>query len=232
MAGPTDAVRGPPRPPPGAPALAWLDWRLGKLEEALNLVAAVAIFGVMAFGVAQILSRTLSGLLHSLWPAIPPFAIYGYIDYVQFVAILYAIVGIAYCQRLGGHIRMEIVLSMLRGRLLWLLESAATLLAVAVTVMLMVGTWDNFHNAWARGDSSMDIRLPQWPSKLVVPLVLGVLLLRLLLQLWGYLRLLAEPAREALAVPLPHSLREAAQREIDEAIGKLETDEGAGGGRA
>ncbi len=217
---PSDAGR--PRPPAGAPLLARLDRRLGRLEDALNLVAAAAIFGVMAFGVAQILSRTVSGLVHGLWPAIPPIAIYGYIDYVQFVAILYAILGIAYCQRLGGHIRMEIVLTTLRGRLLWLLETGATVLAVAVTVMLIAGTWDNFHNAWARGDSSMDIRLPQWPSKLVVPLVLAVLLARLLLQLWGYARLLADPAREAVAVPLPETAREAARREIEEAVGKVE----------
>jgi TRAP-type C4-dicarboxylate transport system permease small subunit len=228
----TPSEPGAPPPPAGAPLLAWLDWRLGRLEDALNLVAAVAIFGVMAFGVVQILSRTVSGLVHDLWPAIPPIAIYGYIDYVQFVAILYAILGIAYCQRLGGHIRMEIVLTTLRGRLLWALETAATVLAITVTVMLIAGTWDNFHNAWARGDSSMDIRLPQWPSKLVVPFVLAVLLARLLLQLWGYARLLADPARKALAVPLPETVREAARREIEEAIGKAEADERAGAGRA
>jgi len=139
--------------------------------------------------------------------------------------VLYAILGIAYCQRLGGHIRMEIVLATMRGRLLWCLEALAVLLAVTVTVLLIAGTWDNFYNAWDKGDSSMDIRLPQWPSKLVVPLMLLVLLARLLLQLWGYARLVRDPSRAPLAIPLIETAREHARREIEEAIGKLEADE-------
>lgn len=224
MAGPTESAPAAARPGADAPLLARLDWWYSKLEDALNLVAAIAIFGVMAFGVLQILSRSVSGGLHKLLPAIPPIAIYGYIDYIQFIAVLYAILGIAYCQRLGGHIRMEIVLGTLRGRLLWLMEAFAVLLAVAVTVLLIAGTWDNFHNAWARGDSSMDIRLPQWPSKLMVPLMLAVLLARLLLQLWGYARLARDPSGAPVAIPRLETAKEHARREIEEAIGKLEAD--------
>ena len=209
--------------------LAAADRRLGRLEDALNLVAAVAIFGVMAFGVIQIVSRSLSGWLHDLVPAIPPFAIYGYIDYIEFIAVLYAVLGIAYCQREGGHIRMEIAVASLRGRPLWLAEAAATLIAVAVTALLMVGTWANFHNAWEKGDSSMDINLQLWPSKLVVPLMLAVLLARLLLQLWGYLRLLREPQAEPVAVPLPETAILAAKREIEEALGRIDPGARPGG---
>lgn len=198
------------------------DRRLGRLEDALNLAGAAAIFGVMVFGVVQIVSRSVSGWLHELVPAIPPFAIYGYIDYVQYIAVLYAVLGIAYCQRLGGHIRMEIVAANLRGRPLWALESVAVLVAAAATVLLIVGTWDNFANAWSKGDSSMDVKLQLWPSKLVVPLVLAVLLARLLLQLWAYLRLLADPARPEIAVPRHETPEQAAQREAEEAIGKVE----------
>lgn len=196
--------------------LAKLDRLSAKLEDALNLVAAVAIFGVMLFGVAQIASRGLSSALHALVPSIPPIAIYGYIDYVQFIAVLYVMLGIAYCQRRGGHIRMEIVLVSLRGRVLWALEALAVLLAIAVTVLLIVGTWDNFHNAWARGDSSMDINLPQWPAKLVVPVMLGVLLWRLVLELWGYLRLLRRPDAEPVAVPLLEDAKKAVLKEAEE----------------
>jgi TRAP-type C4-dicarboxylate transport system permease small subunit len=213
------------RPGTGAPLLARLDRWYAKLEDALNLVAALAIFGVMLFGVVQIASRSASGWLHKLVPAIPPIAIHGYIDYIQFIAVLYAILGIAYCQRLGGHIRMEIVLGTMRGRLLWLLEALAVLLAVAVTLLLIAGTWDNFYNAWDRGDSSMDIKLPQWPSKLVVPLMLAVLLVRLALQLWGYARMVRDPARAPLAVPRVETVQEHARHEIEAAISKLEAEQ-------
>ncbi|MBM3354128.1 MAG: TRAP transporter small permease subunit [Betaproteobacteria bacterium] len=176
----------------------------------------------MVIGVAQIVSRSLSVALHKLIPAIPPFAIHGYIDYVQYVAVLYAILGIAYCQRLGGHIRMEVVLGTLRGRLLWSLEALAVALALVAVALVFVGTWDNFHNAWAKGDSSMDIKLALWPAKLVVPLVLAVLAVRLLLQLWGYLRMVGDPGRTAHAVPVIESAREAAQREIADAVARTE----------
>lgn len=198
------------------------DRRLGRLEDALNLLGAAAIFGVMVFGVAQIASRSISGWLHELVPAIPPFAIYGYIDYIEFIAVLYAFLGIAYCQRQGGHIRMEILVASLRGRALWLLETAAALIAVGVTLLLILGTWDNFHNAWDKGDSSMDIKLQLWPSKLVVPLLLAVLLARLLLQLWGYLRMLRDPQAAPLAVPLPETVHRIAQREAEEAMAKIQ----------
>lgn len=222
MAGPSEARLAAPRPPPGAPLLARADWWTSKLEDALNLAAAIAIFGVMLVGVAQILSRNLSSWLHGLIPAIPRFAIHGYIDYIQVIGVLYAVLGIAYCQRVGGHIRMEIVLANMRGRLVWLFETLATLVAIAVCVLLIAGTWDNFYNAWSKGDSSMDIKLALWPSKLVVPVMLSVLLLRLLLQLWGYLRMLADPLGTPIAVPVPETVEQAARREIEEALGRTE----------
>ena len=227
MAGPSETTSAAPRPPVGAPLLARADWRFAHLEDALNIMAALAIFGVMAFGIAQILSRSLFSGLHALVPAIPRFAIHGYIDYVQFIAVFYGMLGLAYCQRQGGHIRMEILLASMRGRLAWFFESLATLIAIVVTVLLIIGTWDNFYNAWSKGDSSMDIKLPLWPAKLVVPLMLGVLLARLMLQLWGYLRLLANPALKPLAVPVAETVEEAARREIEETLRLTEPDHAA-----
>lgn len=232
MAGPTELPPQATPPAAGAPLLARLDRHWSRLEDALNLVAAIAIFGVMLFGVAQILSRTVSVGLHKLLPAIPPIAIHGYIDYIQFIAVLYAILGIAYCQRLGGHIRMEIVLASMRGRAQWFFEAFAVLLGVVVTVLLIGGTWDNFFNAWDKGDSSMDIGLPLWPSKLVVPLMLLVLLARLLLQLWGYMRMVRDPSRAPLAVPRVETPEEHARREAEEALGRLAAEEAAGPKRA
>ena len=226
MAGPSEATSAAPRPPAGAPLLARADWWTAQVEDALNFLAAFAIFGVMAFGIAQILSRSIFSGLHALVPAIPHFAIHGYIDYVQFIAVFYGLLGLAYCQRVGGHIRMEIVLAAMRGRLAWFFETLATVVAMAVTVLLIIGTWDNFYNAWSKGDSSMDIKLPLWPAKLVVPLMLTVLLVRLVLQLWGYVRLFADPALAPLAVPVAETVEQAARREIEETLHLTEPDPG------
>ena len=193
-----------------------------KLEDALNLVAAVAIFGVMAFGVAQIVSRSVSNILHELVPAIPPFAIYGYIDYVQFIAVLYAMLGIAYCQRLGGHVRMEMLLKPMRGRLLWGTEIFGTVVALVVIAVLIWYGWGHFLRAYELGDSTIDTQLPVWPSKLAVPVAFSLLWLRLWVQLAGYLRLAIDPRRRPVAVTTVLSVEEQAAHEIDESVGAAE----------
>jgi len=204
------------KPPRDAHPLLRADWHWGRLEGALNLIAAVSIFAIMVLGVLQIASRVGSAGARELWPEFPPIAIHGYIDWIEFVAVLYALLGIAYCQRLGGHIRMEIVLASIRGRARWLLELLGIALALAITLLLVHATFENFLRAWINGDSSMDIRLPQWPSKLVVPVALAVLAVRLALQLWGYARLVLWPTALPMAVPLVVTADEAARQEIAE----------------
>lgn len=186
-----------------------VDHYYGKLEEFLNLLAAFAIFALMIVGVVQIVGRTVFG-----------YAIDGYIDWIEQTSIVYAMFGVAYCQRFGGHIRMELVLSFLKGRVLWAVEALAVLVALIIVGMLIDSTWEHFLRAYTRGDSTIDIRLPIWPSKLVVPVALTVLFLRMLLQLWGYLRLFANPQLRPVAVPVVETAEQIAQREIDEVFGK------------
>ena len=186
-----------------------VDHYYGKLEEFLNLLAAFAIFALMIVGVVQIVGRTIFG-----------YAIDGYIDWIEQTSIVYAMFGVAYCQRFGGHIRMELVLSFLKGRVLWAVEALAVLVGLIIVGMLIDSTWEHFLRAYTRGDSTIDIRLPIWPSKLVVPVALTVLFLRMLLQLWGYLRLFANPQLRPVAVPVVETAEQIAQREIDEVFGK------------
>jgi len=64
-------------------------------------------------------------------------------------------------------------------------------------------------------DSSIDVALPTWPSKLVVPIAFGVLVLRLFLQAWGYARALVLGLENPVAVPLNLSIAEQARLEAD-----------------
>ena len=50
------------------------------------------------------------------------FPVPGYVDIIEFVMTVFAFISIAYTQRLGGHVRMEIILKRLRGRALWIVE--------------------------------------------------------------------------------------------------------------
>jgi C4-dicarboxylate transporter DctQ subunit len=79
--------------------------------------------------------------------------------------------------------------------------------------------WDHFMRAYDSGDSTIDMELPVWPSKLLVPVSFSLLFLRLILQLIGYLRLLRRPDAEPVAVPRMLTVEELARREIEESTG-------------
>ena len=194
---------------PPARVLARVSRWLAMLEDALNLCAAAAIFFLMFVGVFQIVSRTVFGT-----------AIYGYIDYIEQASPIFALLGVAYCQRLGAHVRMDLILRGLPKRLLWAMEGLAVVLALIIITVLIDSTFANFLRAWQRGDSSMDIRLPVWPSKLMVPVALSVLWVRLVLQSCDYARLVAYPDAVPIAVPVLETPEQQAKAEIEEALGR------------
>ena len=176
---------------------------LGAVENGLNFAAGALIFALMLLGVAQIVLRTLF--------AAP---IFGYIDIVEVAMVGFAVLSIGFVQRVGGHVRMELLLSRLQGRALWLVEALGTALAAFIVAVLIPHSYRHFARAFEFGDSTIDIELATWPAKLVVPFALSLLLLRLLLQLAGYGRLVLHPKRESVAVPVVKDVAAQAQEEI------------------
>lgn len=192
------------------------DGWLSHLENGFNLFAAFSILSLMLLAVAQVLGRLI------LNAPVP-----GFIDITEQAMAIFAFAGVAYCQRVGGHIRMEIVLGKLRGRTLYICEMLGVILIAFTVALLIWGAWFHFDRSWNFGDSTMDIRLPTWPSKLVVPVALSVLFLRLLLQIYGYARLVANPNRQPYGVPVIQDVEEVAQHEIEEAFGDDQEEGGA-----
>ena len=144
------------------------------------LICGLTVFGLMLLAVVSVGGR-------NFFNAPLP----GYVDWIEQLMPVIAIFGVSYVRREGGHIRMDIVVGSLRGRALWVTEFLTTALILLVAVLLMDGSWAHFLRSfdfsqpmWSR-DSSMDIALPLWPAKLVVPVALSVLSLRLCLQLWA-----------------------------------------------
>jgi len=127
----------------------------------------------------------------------------------------FAFLGIAYCQRQGGHIRMDIFVGSLRGRALWFFELVSTFFMLLMTMVLIYGSFLHFDRAWVNGDSSFDIELPTWPAKLVVPIALSILAIRLILQLWGYSRAFISNQKNPVAIPLIEDAATQAQREAE-----------------
>lgn len=180
-----------------------LDKYLVHVENALNLIAGVLIGALMLFGVMQIVLRTVFNS-----------PIFGYIDIVEVTMVGFAVLSISFVQRVGGHVRMELFVARLKGRLLWLVESFGSLVAIFIVAVLIPYSYLHFQRAFQIGDSTIDIELVTWPAKLVVPFALSVLLLRLILQYLGYLRMAATPSLDPIAIPLLKDMREQARDEI------------------
>ena len=136
-------------------ALSRWDRRVFQVESALNLVAGIVIFLLMCLAVTQILGR-------KLFNAPVP----GFIDWVEQAMVVFAFLGVAYCQRLGGHIRMDLVIGRLKGRALWAAEMLGTALMLSLTVALTIGAYFHFLRSFDLDaplfsrDSTIDISLP------------------------------------------------------------------------
>ncbi len=189
---------------PAAQKLAMFDEKFFVLERFLNLLAALTILGLMFVGTYQVFGRKLLNV------PVP-----GYVDIVELSMTVFAFLGIAYCQKLGGHIRMEIILGRFKGRFLFFVEAVATALIMMVITILIFYTWEHFMRAYTIGDSTIDIEIIVWPSKLLVPFAFSVLLVRLALQLAGFIRLVIHPDAIQIAVPQIETVDEQAQHEID-----------------
>lgn len=185
-----------------------VDRWLGKLENLFNDAGSLFIFALMWLIMAEVLGRRL---FNSPVP--------GAIDYIETGMVVFAFMGAAYCQRQGGHVRMDLLVSNLRGRLLWSVEAVAILVAVVYVGIIV---WSSAQDAWRSfdlGDETLDAHLSIWPSKLVVPVALALLELRLLVNLWGYLRLIVLPDAPPWAVPEIKHVEDVARDQIREALG-------------
>ena len=190
--------------------LSRLDRQLFKLESLMALISGLAIFSLMVLAVVSVGGRNTMNM------PLP-----GYVDWIEQVMPLIAFMGVAYTQRDGGHIRMDILVGKLRGRALWAAEFITTLAMLVLVLLLIWGSYSHFlrsfdFNApyWSR-DSSIDISIPLWPSKLIVPIAFTVLAMRLVVQLWGYGCAVVLGLSEPVAVPLVMSAAAQAAEEAE-----------------
>ncbi len=199
--------------------LSRLDRQLFKLESLMALISGLAIFSLMVLAVISVGGRNTMNM------PLP-----GYVDWIEQVMPLIAFMGVAYTQRDGGHIRMDILVGKLRGRALWGAEFITTLAMLVLVLLLIWGSYSHFlrsfdFNApyWSR-DSSIDISIPLWPAKLIVPVAFTVLAMRLLVQLWGYGRAVVLGLSEPVAVPLIMSAAAQAAEEAELMVGANDGD--------
>ena len=190
--------------------LSRLDRHLLKLETFFALLSGLAVFSLMFLAAYSVGGRQFFASPLS-----------GYVDYIETLMPLIAIMGIAYVQRDGSHIRMDMVIGQLKGRALWGAELLSVVLILLLMIALTMGSWAHFERSfdcarpWCSRDSSIDIGIPIWPSKLIVPMAFGVMCLRLVIQVIGYGRALVLNLPSPVAVPLVQSIEEQARAEVE-----------------
>lgn len=195
--------------------LSRLDQQLFRLERLLALISGLAVFSLMIVAVISVGGRNLFNM------PLP-----GYVDWIEQIMPLVAFMGIAYVQREGGHIRMDILIGHLRGRAMWLAEMISVIMILLLIVALVYGSWShflrslNFDAPWWSGDSSIDIGIPIWPAKLLVPVAFSVLSLRLLIQIWSYGKAFVLNLPNPVAVPVIQSAAEQAAAEAEQLDGQ------------
>lgn len=195
-------------------ALSRLDRALLRLERVLALISGLAVFALMLLAVVSVGGR------NTMNAPLP-----GYVDWIEQAMPLIAFMGIAFVQREGGHIRMDLFIGRLQGRALWLFELISVLLILGLMMLLVWGSWAHFLRAfdinaplWSR-DSSIDIGIPLWPAKLLAPVAFSVLCLRLALQVWGYGRAFLLGLDAPVAVPLIQDVAAQAAAEAEQLAG-------------
>ena len=184
------------------------DRSLYKLERVFAVISGIAVFSLMFLAFFSVSGR------HLFNQPLP-----GYVDWIQQLMPLIAFMGISYAQRDGGHIRMDILVGALKGRPLWAAEFVTAFFMLLLMILLVWGSWAHFERSfdweapmWSR-DSSMDIALPLWPAKLLAPIAFSVICVRLMLQLWGYIRAFIRNEDQPVAVPLVEDAATQAARE-------------------
>lgn len=196
-------------------ALSRIDHGLYRLERVLALVSGLAVLSLMILAVISVGGRNFFN------QPLP-----GYVDWIEQVMPLIAFMGVAFTQRDGGHIRMDMVVGKLKGRPLYLAELVTTIAILVLMLCLVWGSWAHFDRSfdfasplWSR-DSSMDIALPIWPAKLLAPIAFSVLCIRLVLQVWGFGRALISGTTRPVAVPMIEDVATQARHEADSLSGR------------
>lgn len=188
---------------------------LGRLDRSLYKVEAFFALGSGVMTLTLMVLAVISVSGRHLFNAPLP----GYVDWISQAMPFIAFLGLSYTHRDGGHIRMDLVIGRFQGRWMWLIEMLSSIFVLGVIILLIWGSWSHFDRSfdWASPlfsrDSTIDINLPIWPTKLLVPIMFSVLALRTVLQIWAYARAFANNTERPIAVPLPQSIADQAMAE-------------------
>ena len=148
---------------------------VSPVEAGLNVAGALLIVSLMLFTMGEILGRYFFNR-----------PILGHVEIVEMVMAGVVFFGIAYTEKVAGHPRMELFLTMVlkERRIRYIVESFTLLLALFVFAVITVySTQVSLLSSIRTADVTPSIFWPTWPSKLCIPVGSFVLCLRLVIEL-------------------------------------------------
>ena len=138
--------------------LSRLDRGLLKLETFFALLSGLAVFSLMFLAAYSVGGRKFFA------SPLP-----GYVDWIETLMPLIAFMGIAYVQRDGTHIRMDLFIGRLKGRALWAAELISVILILLLMIALVWGSWSPFDRSFdcarCRAKPAPARRLPVAPPR-------------------------------------------------------------------
>lgn len=144
----------------------------GRVERALTVLSAVVVCLMMFLVVTQIMARTLR-------TALP-----GIVESLELLVVAVVFLGLAYTQSINGHIRIDVISNQLPVKWRKVLEGLLLALALGTFGIMTYVSGEAAYEAWVLGDYREGlIEYPLWPSKVLIPIGVGLLSLRLLVQL-------------------------------------------------
>lgn len=126
----------------------------------------------------------------------------GVVEYSEVLMVGLIFLGLAYAQRVGAHIGVDLVTERMPVRVAHLVRSVG--LVIAIGVVAIMG-WETLEVA-LRSFESREFRfglvqVPIWPARLLIPIGLGALLLELAISLYDEVVALRHRAPITRAVP-------------------------------
>jgi len=108
----------------------------------------------------------------------------GYFEVVELVMAGVVFFGLAFTQRVGANVRMELFITrVVKGRAYHITECLTLLLALFVFVVITIYSLQSTLYDLKMGGTTYVLYLPTWPSKLCIPIGSFFLCLRLAIQI-------------------------------------------------
>lgn len=151
---------------------------IGHLSTISGIIASFMILASVLITCQMIFIRALLGK-STIWQT----------EAVIYLMIAATMIGLAYVQKLKGHVGVDLIPTMLGPRGRRVMAIFTLTVTALMMIMMLYYAYDMWHFAWKRGWKSETIwAVPLWIPYLALPLGFGLFLLQLAADLWVVIR--------------------------------------------